>query len=579
LIMKKGVNAWRYKEKMSVLENSFLYQEAKEPIDNVSQLATNMHHVQIEDLLYANYMMCDYRPQEIKNILKQLTPDNMQLMIIMHGGFYNKNAHWYDTPYESAIIPPELLQRWRCPQSIAALTLPHKNPYIAQHTAPMKLTSTQWSTPTLLENTSGFRLWFAQDQKQQTPKGVIYLSIASVEATNCVRNIVLLRLVIALFIDLINDDTYPAKMAGINHHIYEHQSGLTLKIFGFTTKLPLLLNLILNKIKQSSYRQERFDIIKNQIIRNWENSIKERPILQLYNQLTGIIQPQHPPYLSQLNAIKSIQLSDIGPFIRQVQQNNSLEVFIYGNWDQYQARSFAEKIKYTLRHTGQVHQERQPPLLLLKNKGEIHYQCSCKQSDSAVIIYYQCPIINPTNIALYLLASQLISAPFYADLRTEKQLGYMLGCQNITLNQRPGLVFFIQSPVTAPKNLVKAIDTFITHLPSLLKKITAEELEETKKGLISQILTQEPKMMRRAQYFWSAIRVKDWDFNRDNNIVSAIKKLTSEHIIDFVMAHIITQKQQRLILTSPSKKDTSENYYHTDHNFTSISATQNFLKN
>ena len=47
-----------------------------------------------------------------------------------------------------------------------------------------------------------------------------------------------------------------------------------------------------------------------------------------------------------------------------------------------------------------------------------------------------------------MLAEQLIATPFFNQLRTEQQLGYLVGSGYIPYNQHPGIGFYIQSPIT-----------------------------------------------------------------------------------------------------------------------------------
>lgn len=577
LIKDKGIDAWRYKEKMAVQETSFLYQEQKDPIDNVTQLAVNMHHYKDDDVLYGDYMMSHFDPDDINAKLSAMTAEKMRLTIITRGGFLNKNAKWYDTPYGIATIPPELIKRWSSPKYIEELSLPAKNPFIVDDPVSLFLELPEHDKPRLLENQSGFRLWYKQDKKLKTPKGVIYISFDSQHAVSSAERIVMSRLGVALMLDFINEDAYQAEMAGLNYNIYAHQGGFTIKLFGFTDKQELLLNLILDKYKLRHFNKDRFDIIKTQITRNWRNSKKERPIGQLYNCLTGILQPNNPPYSVLLEALENVKLKDLDQFVEDITKENFIDVFVYGNWHQQHAHIVGDHVKQNLRLKGQNYKEVPRPLRMIDGHKNIHFEYLCKQNDAAVIIYYQGNEISPREVALYLLASHLISTPFYEELRTEKQLGYMLGCHPLALNQHPGLIFFIQSPVASSKMLVKAIDVFISNLSHSLNKISQEHWDDTKSGLVTQILTPEPKMMGRGQDFWTSIGSGDWDFEQKNLTVDALHTLALEHIIAFINQKLLPEIAHRLIVTSPCEDCPDEDHYKGDINFDTFANIQSYL--
>lgn len=579
LIRDKGVDAWRYKEKMAVQETSFLYQEQKDPIDNVTQLAVNMHHYRDDDVLYGDYMMSRFDPEDIRAKLDAMTADRMRLTVITRGGFLNKNAKWYDTPYGIATIPPELTKRWNSPKSVEGLSLPAKNPFVVSDPVSLFLELPEHNTPRLLENQHGFRLWYKQDRKLKTPKGVIYISFDSPHAVSSAKRIVMSRLGVALMLDFINEDAYQAEMAGLNYNIYAHQGGFTIKLFGFTDKQGLLLDLILDKYKLRHFSKKRYEIIKTQIMRNWRNSKKERPIGQLYNCLTGILQPNNPPYSVLLEALEQVRLKDLNQFVEEIATENFIDVFVYGNWHQHHAHTIGDRIKQNLRFKGQTYTEVARPLRMIEGHNTMHYEHPCHQSDAAVIVYYQGREISPQEVALYLLASHLFSTPFYEELRTEKQLGYMLGCHPLALNQYPGLIFFIQSPVASSKMLVKAIDVFISNLSQSLSKISQQHWDDTKSGLVTQILTPEPKMLGRGQNFWTSIGSGDWDFNQKQLTVEALNTLTLQDIIEFINAKLLPQIAQRLILTSPCEDCPDEDHYKGDINFDSFADIQAHLDN
>ena len=57
----------------------------------------------------------------------------------------------------------------------------------------------------------------------------------------------------------INEAAYPAEVAGLNYNLYAHQGGVTLKLSGFNEKLPLLMDLVLDKFAKRDFRFAKCD--------------------------------------------------------------------------------------------------------------------------------------------------------------------------------------------------------------------------------------------------------------------------------------------------------------------------------
>ncbi|MDA1380146.1 hypothetical protein PCI56_10590 [Plesiomonas shigelloides subsp. oncorhynchi] len=186
----------------------------------------------------------------------------------------DRQAQWYFTPYSVRPLPAEWLAQWQQPQSNPALYLPPENPYLVDNLQPQPLHDDK-PYPTLLQDQPGFRLWHYQEPEFRLPKGHIYIAIDSLNAVSSPRHVALTRLCVEMLIDSLTEATYPAELAGIGYNIYAHQGGVTLQLSGFSAKQPLLLQTILHRFRHREFRQERFDTIRQQLLRNWRNVTEE----------------------------------------------------------------------------------------------------------------------------------------------------------------------------------------------------------------------------------------------------------------------------------------------------------------
>ncbi len=389
-------------------------------------------------------MMMGYDEPLLRHILSYLTPENLRATLIAKGDGFDRTAQWYFTPYSVQPFSTKQLNQFR--QSVdLPLALPEPNPFICYELDPSDIKDAS-NLPQVLQDLPGFTLWHQQDTEFRVPKGVIYVAIDSPHAVANCRNIVMTRLCVEMFLDALAKETYQAEIAGMGYNLYAHQGGVTLTLSGFSQKLPQLMEVILRKFAQRDFQPKRFDSIKQQMIRNWRNAAHDKPISQLFNAMTGLLQPNNPPYVDLLAAIDDVQVEELAAFVETILSQLHVEMFVYGDWSAPAAQQMAEVLKDALRVQGQTYEESLRPLIMLGKNGTFQREVDCQQDDSAIVVYYQCEEVSPRSIALYSLANHLMSATFFHEIRTKQQLGYMVGTGNMPLNRHPGLILYVQSP-------------------------------------------------------------------------------------------------------------------------------------
>ena len=546
-IAKYGLNHWRYAEKQAVLEAAFRFQEMARPIDMASHLSMNLQRYHTEDTIYGDYMMREYDEALLQEQLAHFIPANLRATIVAKHLDYTQEAKWYFTPYSMTPFSDEQLERWTTPREFSDFTLPTKNPFICYDLQAKPLLNHQ-KEPQIIEESPGFRLWHMQDQTFPVPKGVLYIAIDSPHAVASARNIVMTRLCVEMFLDSLAEETYQAEIAGMGYNLYAHQGGVTLSISGFSEKQPQLLSMIISKFAQRHFSDARFANIKTQLSRSWSNASQDRPIAQLFNAMTGLLQPNNPSYQHLLEALETIEITELSDFVEKVLAQLHVEMFVYGDWQRDEALQLGEELKNALRVQDQEYEESLRPLVMLGDNGSFHYEVSCDQDDSAILVYYQSEKMDARHIALYSLANHLMSAAFFNEIRTKQQLGYMVGTGNMPLNRHPGIVLYVQSPNAAPVDLMDAVDEFLNALYMVLLELNDYQWHSSKRGLWNQIATPDQTLRSRAQRFWVAIGNKDWSFHQREAVLQELKQLSRSDMIRFVVNELKPRTSNRLVM-------------------------------
>jgi insulysin len=68
-----------------------------------------------------------------------------------------------------------------------------------------------------------------------------------------------------LVCDSLDEVTYSASLAGLQYSLNYHFEGISVCVSGYHDKLPLLLQVVLEKIKDMQPREDRLEVFKEKV--------------------------------------------------------------------------------------------------------------------------------------------------------------------------------------------------------------------------------------------------------------------------------------------------------------------------
>ncbi len=555
LLKQQPLPGHYYQEKKALAQLSFQYHEKMKPLDSVCQLVINMQHYPPEDYIFGDYAMDGCQHSIIEKLLAKFTPDNMRYVVISQDVETDKVSRWYQVPYQVTAIASEKIKRWQTINKVPSLALPPVNEFIVAKPEVYSAnidSSDQELLPQSITQNSGFTLWFKQDISFKIPKGYIYIGIDSPETLKSSRHIAMTRLFVDLYTDAVIEQHYDAELAGIHYHLYAHQGGLTLQLSGVSTKQEMLLSQLLTELQSFVFAEDKFILLKYQLINHWQNADNSKSISQLFSSLSAIMQPKAPNSDVLANALETVSYMEFKHFCQQIFQAISLDVLIHGNWRHQDARQLEAIIEQAF--TGQYHQDNKvhTEAINIKNKGNIKIPLHLPEHDYAAVLYYPMQDREPSTVAKTMITSQILSPLFFQVMRTEQQYGYLVGVGFVPINRYPGLAFYIQSPKYQASELTSAMDEFINGCHSALAQMSAQDWQHLQHGLTSQLQENDTSLRVRSQRFWAAICNQETDFKQKQRLIESILSLTKEDISDFIQQSLtnLDKEQDRFELMS-----------------------------
>lgn len=134
--------------------------------------------------------------------------------------------------------------------------------------------------------------------------------------------------------------------------------------------------------------------------------------------------------------------------------------------------------------------------------------------------------------------SQILDQPFYAELRTNQQLGYIVQAGIMEKEGVRGLVFSVQSKVLPPPLVEERIDAFLVSLRAMLVSMPEAKLSEFRDALARQAVDIDRRLGAQTSRLWSEIQRRRYDYARPWRTAARAPKVSREQLLDFYDRHL-----------------------------------------
>lgn len=550
---KKAVKEWRFDEDKKLADIAFRFQEKGDAMNTVSALASRLHQYAPEDVLRGGYMFTEFDPSLIKRFLSYLTPENLLLTLSAPNVTVDKISSWYQTPYSVASM--KALQPFIIDKYSRQLYFPPENPFIPQRLTvkagsllnDSKLAAS--SVPEKIVNDENYEVWFKQDSEFKIPRASISLRLKLPMAAQSARTAAMNKLFVALVNDSLNEFAYPASLAGLYFSVQANSRGIDVSIDGYNDRQGLLLSRILETMRKARFDEARFESVKVELLRGWDNADKAPPYQQLAREVAVVAFAPLWEQKSLRDALEPISLADFNEFSADLLNNAQAQTLFYGNLYRQEALKLSALIENQLLFKeGEVSLPQAQVVKFeatgVKPKPSKLRQLLVDHKDTAAILYLQGLNDSIEDKAKMLLLRQVVESPFYTRLRTEKQLGYVVMASGMPLKKVPGTIFVVQSPVADGGELIAEIGGFVDNFAALIPK----DLGTFKLAVKNSLLQQPKSLSQQSSRYWDDILYGFEGFDRRQQLAKAVDSLSTEDLERYYAA--IIKPERRLWLLS-----------------------------
>ena len=551
MLKDAGPSRELYEEQGQLAALAFRFADETQPMRYVSGIANDMQLLDPVDVLQGNFIMTEYDPALISEILETyFVPANAMIQVVAPGLPVDTRSEYYQTPYSVQSI--DLSQAsWASVTSADVdprLFLPSPNEFIADDVEVLPLRDGNPEVPALVHDAERLRIWQRQDEKFRVPRGALYTNFNTALVADTAAHAAASMLYADFLQDAVNEYTYPAYLAGLNFAINTSARGLALSINGYNDKQLVLLSRIVDSIENADLTSHRFDNIRQDLIRGLENIKSARASSQTVRQARRALLSGRYPEAELIAELERLTPDSVAAHTERLWDSASVDILLHGNFPVSAATDVREALAPLMRHSAPA----VPPslrLVRLAPGDDLVYRADVEHSDAVMFWYLQGPDDSLENRAMSGLTGQVIGANFFEELRTEQQLGYVVSAFSWPLLEVPAVAMLIQSPGSTVPEVVDASRAFLeTQLSTEI--IDEERFERHRTALLKEVRKPYKNIWEAAAYYWKEIDRNSLEFDTRERVAAAIEAVSFDDWRAWYRQHVLEQPAS-LVIAAP----------------------------
>ena len=531
LIRAEGIEPRYHEELARMARIGFRFLDKAAPRSWAVSLASALHVYPAAEVLTAPWRFDDFAPEVERRFLASLTPERVLVTVVSKGVTTDSVERFHDTPYRLTPIPAETVARWRDAVPDDAFALPMPNPFVPDNLevidAPEAVVR-----PERIVSRPGFDLWHHADVEFGQPRTNFYFSVRSPIVGDSPRHAVLSSLLARMANDALNEFAYPAALAGQSYSLYRHRRGLSVRLSGWSDKQDLLLARIVSTLRALPLPARRFEAEKAEYARRLRNVGERRPTDRAMAEVRELLLD---PYWSDdalLEALDTVALDDLREYAVRFFERGEVVALAHGNVAAAGAKALGRVLERELLGSMRAAPVTHGRVVRLDPGTQPARWLDSGHEDHALVVYRQGRGRGfPERAAMALLA-QSAGNRFFHELRTEREIGYIVFATLFPLLEVPGLALVIQSPSTPPEALHREVDAFIDRFGGALRDMPQAVFERHRTAVESALLEAETQLDDRTERYWYEIDREHYGFDRRERLLEAVRAVVRDDLAD-----------------------------------------------
>ena len=342
---------------------------------------------------------------------------------------------------------------------------------------------------------------------------------------------------------------FQSSVAGMEASLSLIENGFSLRAEGYTQHLAQLMQDKIQQFSQFELNEKYLVQAKQRLIEALDGKRKENSLNQANEIFVNFSSYPYFEEDKQREMIDKITLKDIQSIREKLlSKATSVRALSVGNFTDNQVKNIISELEKTAKNNNSE-LAKYRYLDINQSTRKLNAIKFVPNEDNALSIAYMAKGYDElAGEVRAMLLKDIISRWYFDDLRTNKQLGYVVYATQAKIGKTSGIRFMVQSPNTSPKGIMQHNEHFFAESLQKLTALTEQEFQQFKESLLNKLERKPESISQEFENFAFDYARGNQQFDRKQQLVQAVKNLTKNDILAFYQNAVI--EQQGLVFIS-----------------------------
>jgi len=510
-----------------------LYSDKGEGTDRAVELANAILNYPMEDAERVQYIWAEPDVEGYFELLANMHPGNMMALVIGRDLLTDSQEPYFGAEYSYTEDRGALYERLISALPAEGLKVPASNPFIPKDATLIA------QRPVKLIDEPSLALFYSQDKEFQRPRAAYVLRFRQPESMTDLESAVLKDIYISAMNEMMNEVTYDARLAGLNFSLSSDIEAVSLSVNGYGQSAAELLSYIVGEIRNLDLPEQRFRDMMDLQLRSLASFDRQEAYLQALELQRKAGNNVYYTPSEVLSVAQDVTYEQVRRFGETLFDIAKIEAVMHGNLTAEQAIATARMVQETIGNTlpAGTHlfslEARSP------NAGQDEvYPTRLVVNNSTLWQEYIMGEDTADLRAAAVVLRNFVSAPFFNEMRTQQQLGYIVAGFTTRRENLIHAGFLIQSSDYAADELKERAETFIQTFPALWSEVSDEQFATLIAGAKAEVAEEDKSIAERASAYFTRAFQHDEEWNRNDATLAALDALTPQDVANLLVSTI-----------------------------------------
>ena len=564
-LSQEQIPSYIFEDLQAIQKIEYQFQTRKDVFSDLMKKGMQLANESIDTFPEQTLILNQFNPKITQEVAKTLTLDNayiyMKAKLDSLPFKPNQKEKWVGSSFGIYSLPKDLIKAIENVKPSREFQLPKQNPFLPKDFN-LRMKEDEFSQksiiplPKALIDNQSARIFFAQEHDFQEPKCALSFLVRNSKITpKDARSIVLSELYVKALNDQLNPFVYPAQIAGLNFSIKKADQGFTFTVLGHSDTCDTLFTFITDVIDSKKLPFQRFSQYKNRLMTDYQNATFYTPV-QMSLLLKASLFKFFPLPEEKARILAQITETDLQNFTETLFSEGYVEGIIVGNLSSKEALIIASRAQTVFAKSPLTEPYYQLEVLDLKNTQPLFLEQEIAAQGNATLLVIETPPPYSLKMrAIHQILTQAIQEPFYSNLRTKQQTGYIVQSFGEEIERRLFNLFLAQSNTHSPGDLLARFELF---LEGFLQELRHEELtnsrfEAIRGSLLFDLKNPVKNLAQVADLLSNLLFLYNGDFHWVEKRIEAMQNLSYEECLQGIKAILGKENSRRFAILLTGK--------------------------